>query len=312
MNLACKDCEMLEKIRKTKVDACAHMMSSLPPWKDPAQHEMVKIIYQQVGRMTDYDRESRGLVTGGDTGYFKKEWITSLKDRSYYTEEVSPEWILLTCDPNGGGDSSDTAIMSSYIHKGAMVICGMDTHATKGKEKAALLRAHIYGLRSIKRFKRSTIYFLPENNLDDACTLMIESIKDMVGVQVYYESGRPGLRTQTDTKQKYSKAADEFLAAPDRVFFDKEWVCDNPFMEKTTRRSITLKDFYHQLPQWKRYIERSSKKGNPSYRYSGKCNEAGQIIPGQKDDKVIAFIMAPACFGKIREYHIDSLKQNGL
>jgi hypothetical protein len=96
----------------------------LPPWKDPDAYELTKLILENVGREGDHDRENKGIITSGPTGVFDQKFVDELKKRRLFNENVVPEWLIMTCDPNGGGQSSDTSIMTCYYHQGKMIICG--------------------------------------------------------------------------------------------------------------------------------------------------------------------------------------------
>lgn len=75
--------------------------------------------------------------------------------------KITPNTIVMTCDPNGGGVSSDTAIVSAYYHKNKMYICGLDFHPTDKDQKTPFIQAHVRALRAVDRFKSSKIVFIP-------------------------------------------------------------------------------------------------------------------------------------------------------
>lgn len=89
---------------------------------------MTEYILKSVGRGGDHDRENKGKTTEGDSGVFKKQWIENFKNRKIFESNIIPEWIITTCDPNGGGSSSDTSFISCYYHEGKMIICGKKIH----------------------------------------------------------------------------------------------------------------------------------------------------------------------------------------
>jgi hypothetical protein len=294
ITMACEKCEQIKRKATDKPRVCKHVLNRLPPWKDAEKHELVKLIYEQVGRSGDYDRESRGMIKDDGDAAFQPEWIDAFERRAPYRNTHAPRWILTTCDPNGGGSSSDTAIVSAYFHKGKMVICGIDFHDTKRNEKKLLLRAHIKALRKVDRFRNSWIIFVPENNLDDAARALVNEARKMERVHVYTDENlMEGAKTKPWTKIQYTERAVEYLADVDsRVFFDRDLVCANPFKPMDQRLSALKPEFIRQLRQWRKlvYAEKTARTA-PYITCSGKTDDMGMIVPGQKDDLAMAFVM---------------------
>ena len=290
--MKCDKCDRAQK-KGGKKRICKHVLDKLPPWKSGEAHEMVKLIYDQVGRSGDYDRESRGMIRDDGDVAFQSEWLDMLEKRAPYKKNHHPKWILCTCDPNGGGVSSDTAIVSAYYHSGKMIICGIDFHETKRSEKDVLMKAHIKGLRAVSRFKQSFIIFVPENNLDDAAQRLITAIKNFSRVHVYVDNKTmEGAKTLPWTKMKYTETAIEYLSEDGRVQFDPEIVCANPFSHSDHRAVSPKPELLRQLRQWRKIVDPGkTAKANPYITFTGKTDDTGMIVPGQKDDLSMAFVM---------------------
>lgn len=218
--------------------------------------------------------------------------------------------IIVSCDPNGGGISSDTAIISAYYEHGRMVICGIDAHPTKFDQKKKLLYAHLQALRQVPRFRFSEIVFVPENNLDDAANMLIETARTFENVRIYADkkSLQEGAKTKPWSKIKYTVSALHYLSPTDGtnqrlkniivffpgcVYFDKELVCANPYAEhRETRANDTKKKLFHQLRQWKTLVYAGKTAKESVYiTCSGKTDDSGRLVIGQKDDLAMAFVM---------------------
>lgn len=290
--MECKICDAKKKRLGGKPQVCKHTLDRLPPWKDAEKHEMVKLIFEQVGRSGDYDRESRGIVTDDGDFAFQSEWIDKLEQRKPFLKDVRPKWILVTCDPNGGGESSDMAIFSSYLHNGKMVVCGIDSHPTKTFQKKQLLLAHIKALRRIERFRHSWIIFVPENNLDDGAARLAEAAEGLNRVHLYLDDKMMvGAKTKAFTKIQYTQRATDYLAM-DNIVFDPDLVCANPFVPESERWHTTKSDFFRQLRQWRILTyQGKTAKAAPYLTCSGKTDDNGNLVPGQKDDKCMTFVM---------------------
>lgn len=306
--MRCEKCEQIKRKATDRPRVCKHVLNRyfyfprkkrfsknhrLPPWKDAEKHELVKLIYEQVGRSGDYDRESRGLIKDDGDVAFQSEWIDDFEKRAPYRKGYSPRYIVMTCDPNGGGTSSDTAMVSAYYHKGKMVICGIDFHETKRNQKPLLLRAHIKALRKINRFKSSWIVFIPENNLDDAARALVNEAQRFERLHVYMDENlMEGAKTKTWTKIQYTERAIDYLADDGCVYFDQDLVCANPFKGLEERLTTLKPEFIKQLRQWRKIVDPGkTAKATPYVTCTGKTDDSGMIVPGQKDDLSMAFIM---------------------
>lgn len=289
VNLFCNKCAK----KKKNIEACRHVVTRLPPWKDADKHNIVKKIYASVGRDGDYDRESRGVVTDDGTNAFNKDWIDAFATRAPYPDPVTPDRIIITCDPNSGGMGSDTSIVSAYYHRNQMIIVGLESAPTDRHERKALLRNHLRALRTLQRFQDVPILFVPENNLDDAAGALMDEAKRWERVTLFTDtSGKDGLRTQTGSKALYTHKARDYLEPTDCLWFDKDFICTDPKKDPAQRANEVRKLFVEQLREWRKLVfAGNTARAAPTLRYSGKTDEQGRIIAGKKDDLMIAFTM---------------------
>lgn len=294
MNMSCEMCDAIQQDKTKRAKACKHVLNRLPPWKDPEAHETVKTIFEQSGREGDYNRESRAVIEEDGGAPFQSEWIDALSDRPFFSANISPKWIITTCDPNGGGAYSDTAIMSAYYHGGKMVICGADCYPTRAEDKKTFIKAHIMGLRAVPRFRKSWIIFIPENNLDDAAGVLVRSLKRFERVHLFSDLNKDGVRTQTGSKAAYTNKTIEYMSGLEgkEVVIDEEIVISNVHVPIRDRFLKFKLEFIKQLRQWKRLVQLGKTEKTRTYvSYGGKSNDTGQLVVGQKDDLVITFIM---------------------
>lgn len=227
----------------------------------------------------------------GDSA-FQMEWVDAFRDRKPYNARGHcPKYIITTCDPNGGGTSSDTALVSAYYHKNRMIICGVDSHPTQRNEKKNLVIAHLKALRRNSRFRNAWIIFIPENNLDDAARATIKAAQRIERVHIYInDKMMEGAKTGAYTKIQYTERAIDYLQ-PGQVYFDQEIICANPYKPADQRFTLLKPEFIRQLRQWRKlvYTDKTA-KGAPYITCSGKTDDAGQLVPGQKDDLCMTFV----------------------
>jgi hypothetical protein len=225
-------------------------------------HETVNLVYSQMNKGNIGDQESKGIIGENGNMAFSSDHIDRLENKAIHGRQHRPEWIIITCDPNGGGSSSDTAILSAYYCEGKMIICGMELHETVKDQKSLLIRSHILALRSVPRFKDAWLVFIPENNLDDAARILINEAQRYERVHIYavrtiritetncFENGgetedgssvssqekneTEGVKTVTGTKTMYTNSAYTFLAS-NAIWFDPDFVCSNPWAELPVR-----------------------------------------------------------------------------
>lgn len=242
------------------------------------------------------------MVKDDGDAAFSMEWIDALRDRKPYNHRgYCPKYLITTCDPNGGGVSSDTALMTCYYHKNRMIICAIDSHPTQRNEKKSLVLAHLKAIRRNPRFKNSWIIFIPENNLDDAARATVKAAQRIEKVHIYLDSKlMEGARTGAWTKIQYTERAIDYLL-PGQVFFDQDLVCTNPYKAADQRLVLIRLEFIRQLRQWRKLIySDNSAKGAPYITCSGKTDDSGQIVAGQKDDLSVTFVFN-AYYSKVVE-----------
>lgn len=297
ITLKCDKCDLMNKRRGvTAKRACKHVLSRLPPWKDGEKQEMIELIFEQAGRSGDHDRENRGLITDdGDTA-FDQRWVDSFVARELYPKKTVPRFIITTCDPNGGGYSSDTSLVSAYYENNKMVICGLDAHATTRDQRENFVLSHIRALRRNSRFKDCYIVWVPENNMDAASYQLVNALAPMSKVHVYADNtGTEGMRTGRWSKITYTECAKMFMEPEECLYYDQDLVVANPFKPHNERLIETKTSFVRQLRQWRKLVfGGKTAKGDPYITCSGKTDETGKMISGQKDDMSIAFILNAA------------------
>lgn len=222
-------------------------------------HETVNLVYNQMNKGAVADQESKGIVGGDGNMAFCNDYIDRLENKPIHGRHYRPEWIIVTCDPNGGGASSDTAILSAYYYEGKMVICGMELHETVKNQKSTLIRSHILALRSVPRFKDAWLIFIPENNLDDAARILINEAEKYERVHIYAvrnlhvifleklsltatekeKDKTEGVKTVTGSKTLYTGSAELFLAS-NAISYDQDFVCSNPWSDLSVSPFRTL------------------------------------------------------------------------
>jgi len=283
------------------------LIDRLPHWKDVDMQELVGHVYDQLGRGAMNRRENKGEVIDDESTAFQPSWIAAFEARNTWSSTKPVQWILTTCDPNGGSTRADTSLISAYYEEGHMIICGLDFHATQRNQKSLLLQSHVKALRENQRFRKSRIIFLPENNMQAECQSLVKVANDLHNVVTWMgEDGKHGAITIAGTKGRYTDIASSFLVHSN-VVFDTEMISANPWVpasERITKAKLTL---FSQLREW-RFV--ASKSKNPGRvvpgTYSGKTNELGEMISGKKDDATVAFIMN-AYFSTLVAMNIEAM-----
>lgn len=297
IKLQCDRCGIYSLKRKRGRDEttklCDHLIQMLPSHKDAESDEMIRIMMSAVGREGDYDRESRAIITDGKNVVFDEERLSKLRIQKPIISTDRPKYLFVTCDPNGGGEGSETSLVAAYFKDGHMYICGMDTYPTAPNQRTQFIIDHIRALRAIPRFSKSVIVFVPESNLSDAVDKMLAPLYETPDIQPVYipldNKNMPGFRTGTGSKSTYTNNTMAFLDN-DLIHFTADFASGNNFVVHSERRQATLKEFFSQLPLWRR-IKRTGKDGQTYITYSGKFNELGELVKNQKDDLVIAFVL---------------------
>jgi hypothetical protein len=150
VELACNPCK-----RRKMVDSCKHKLWALPSWKGTCAHihhsilsivdvsggkcllvrtgtgkfELVKIIYEGVGREETRQRESLGMSLSDQNLVFDSNFVKYFVEREpmrCVSSVLIPDYIFVTVDPNAGakGDNhSHMAIVSLAYIADTFVVC---------------------------------------------------------------------------------------------------------------------------------------------------------------------------------------------
>lgn len=286
-------CEICNARRKNKKDErpCMHTINTLPAWKSGDSHEMVRALYGS--RKADYDRESRGIITS-DGGYaFNPKFLKHFESQPVYDENPRPDYIIVTCDPDGAGigtNAAELGLVSAYYHKKTMVVVGLMALSGIPRDTQEAVKHHILNLRKIPRFRDCWIIFVPESNSQHACynyTCAIQNLNRVVPLT--NDEGITGMRTQKGTKLIYADDFNDYLNCTHTIRFDRDWIVGNPYEPETHENKSKIREkMFDQLRK-----VRQIKTGTNNYNISGKCDDNGKDIPGQNDDLAIAMMMQP-------------------
>lgn len=156
-----------------------------------------------------------------------------------------------------------------------------------------LVDAFLAGLRRNEWLSSATIIFIPERNTGHESGRM-EKIFLRYGKTVSCRENdekNPGIFTTNKLKLEYASELKESLKMGS-VFFMEKYVCENPFLDKDSRRRDTQKKLFDQIKR-ARYVTKKAKSpfAPEGVTVSGKVNEKGNISEGYNDDLFITFGM---------------------
>lgn len=271
VGLACAAC-----VAAGKADSCEHNQDEIPPWKSREKFDMVKALYGD--RKDLLMRESMGIVTEDQTSLFRAPWVDAFMDACVAPPD--PRFILVACDPNGGGDSH-MAIVSATFCQGSMVIVGLDSHPVRGHDEIEiLLMAHMHGLQEL--YKDCWFIFVGESNLGQEADHMRHMLRDEGHVYTITEGGLAGVRTTSKRKELYAMELCKFMSQSAMQHTADQLVSRNPM----NTSSKPLEDFKQQLMGFRKIILHS-KTGRSEARvsYTGKSQ-------GAQDDLVVTASIA--------------------
>jgi len=78
----------------------------------------------------------------------------------------------------------------------------------------------------------------------------------------------------------------------DAVFLSKDFVCENPFLEKHERETLTLKEFKRQLNRFQATLWVGDRPGQvPKVFYSGKVDGDGKVNHMFNDDFIMTLVL---------------------
>lgn len=271
VGLACAAC-----VAAGKADSCEHNQDEIPPWKSREKFDMVKALYGD--RKDLLMRESMGIVTEDQSSLFRAAWVNDFID--FVVAPPDPHFVLVACDPNGGGDSH-MAIVSVTFVQGSMVVLGLDSHPVRGHDEIEIvLMAHMAGLQ--KLFKDCWFIFVGESNLGQEADHMRHMLRHESNVYAVTEGGLAGVRTTNKRKELYSMELCKFMSQQAMAHTGDKLVSTNPL----NLTSKPLEDLKQQLMGFRKIILHS-KTGRSEARvsYTGKSQ-------GAQDDLVVTLSIA--------------------
>jgi len=201
VGLACSAC-----VKAGTAGECEHNQDEIPPWKSREKFDMVKALYGD--RKDLLMRESMGLITEDQTSLFRLAWVEAFEANVICAP--TPTFILVACDPNGGGDSN-MAIVSATFVRGCMVLVGLDYHPVKGHDEIEiLLMAHVHALQEL--YRDVWFIFVGESNLGQEADHMKHMLRREPNVYSVMEGGLAGVRTTQKRKELYAMELCKFIS----------------------------------------------------------------------------------------------------
>ena len=273
VGLACAAC-----VKAGTADSCEHNQDEIPPWKSREKFDMVKALYGD--RKDLLMRESMGLVTEDQTSLFRKEWVDT-----FLTSIIippAPTFIIIACDPNGGGDSN-MAIVSATFVRGSMVVVGLDYHSVRGHDEIEqLLMAHVHAMQ--QQYRNTWFIFVGESNLGQEADHMKHMLRSESNVYCVMEGGLAGVRTTHKRKELYAMELCKFISQNALQHTGDLLVVANPL--RTCSRDIALAEFQKQLLGFRKIVLHSSTgRSEPRVSFTGKSQ-------GAQDDLCITATIA--------------------
>jgi hypothetical protein len=277
VGLACAAC-----IAAGKADSCEHNQDDIPPWKSRDKFEMVKALYGD--RKDLLLRESVGLVTEDESSLYREAWVTHFMGN--IAGVPRPRFILVACDPNGGGDSN-MAIVSSTFVQGSMVLVGLDNHPVRGHDQIEqVLLAHIAALQVL--YSDCWLIFVGESNLGQEADHMKHMLRNNSNVYSVMEGGLAGVRTTQKRKELYAMELCKFLSQNALQHTGSDMVCANPLKHATTSDLLkaSMSELQKQLLGFRKIVLHSQTgRSDARIAYTGKSQ-------GAQDDLVVTATIA--------------------
>lgn len=268
VGLACEEC-----LAKGIGGDCPHNTDEIPPWKSKEKFDFVKTLYGD--RKDLLLRESVGSITEDQSSLLPTAWVERFLSTEDDVDPDTTRYIIVACDPNGGGDSQ-MAIISSVFHRGRFVLVGADSFAVRGHDQIeTLLLAHIKALREI--WKAAWFIFVAESNLGQEADHMRHMLSNYGYVYTVCEEGVSGVRTTNKRKELYSMELCKFMSQ-DAMAIDKKMVCANPFLGDSRMTKI-LELIKKQLVGYRKIILKSTTgRSEPRVCYTGKSQGAADDL----------------------------------
>jgi hypothetical protein len=225
-----------------------------------------------------------GIVTEDQTSLYRKSWVDEFLGNA--VAKPSPRFILVACDPNGGGDSN-MAIVSVTFKAGSMVVVGLDYHAVKGHDEIeVLLMEHIHALQV--RYPDVWFIFVGESNLGQEADHMKHMLRSEPNVYCVMEGGLAGVRTTSKRKELYAMELCKFISQSALAHTGEHMVVVNPLKEgpPASLREQAMKELSRQLLGFRKIVLHSQTgRSDARISYTGKSQ-------GSQDDLVVTATIA--------------------
>lgn len=173
------------KLDRVKALKCNHIKSSAH-WLSQKAIKDLKALYKSDPATAI--RELGGVSISDYKPALRKEEVERCFKKEPFVTQHPPAIIFTCADPSGGGPSQ-LAIVSGYFTKfGDVVIIGLDAEPVRDdKEEYLLLHRHYKKLKENKLWREAKLVFCPENNLGMESAHMDSMVKDIAGVEVFWE-----------------------------------------------------------------------------------------------------------------------------
>jgi len=293
MELVCSSCR-----KTTHPEKCRHMFKYIPPWKSVKSMDIVAAIYGD--RVTTLLRESMGVVTDGNSGFFPKEDIEFLfttQDELEFPTNTPIYDVVVTCDPNAhdSATSSEMALMATVYSSGTQWIIGVDSHkAGTAVHVIDFVHAFLEAIIKDPRFMDARIIFCSEKNMGhEACFISQYVVEHFRNVIIVSKDGDVDYGLYSSHVSKVQQAYITWEAMRRHTIkFAKNWICTNPFLDDNIDKCAYTKTKLHeQLSRYKSFELTVDSVGGRMNKQvvSGKADDSGKIIKNYTDDLAFNF-----------------------
>lgn len=326
VELVCQACK-----RNGKINTCRHKLHLLPSWKSKEKFDLIKHIYEGVGREETRQRESLGLNLADKSLVFDQNQVAhlfNLPPVSKLRSGFQPTIVYMGVDPNAGSAGvthSHMAIVTVAEIMDITMIVGIDSHPCGNwKNSKALFKSHIEGLRRNPFLQSAWIVSIIERNTGHESGHLSEELDNYVKTYPFYQSAKPARQTRfterenpgvwTDrfNKGMYAKAISDCLAEK-KLRFLKDCVCANPFQTADNALKTAKKELQSQMSR-ARWIanQRTVDTGHSISSWSAKSGPDGKLSKGINDDIVVTLGMTMHWKNRIEGGKYPSVDYNVL
>ena len=224
-------CSKCMKLEQAKAYKCNHIKSSAH-WLSQRAIKDLKSLYKSDPATAI--RELGGVSVSDYKPALRKEEVQRCFAMQPFITQHSPALIFTCADPSGGGPSQ-LAIVSGYFTRlGDVVIIGLDAEPVRDeKEEYMALHRHYNKLNENKLWREAKKIFIPENNLGMEAMHMDSMVKDIAGVETFWEKpNKPGVCKAGKNSREYQFLLSNCLANGG-LYFDRD--CFTVTREKTVQ-----------------------------------------------------------------------------